>query len=354
MSARVQRALHTAWRKHGLLAWLLSPLALLHRAWRGLNVWCYRSGLLRPWRVGVPIVVIGNLYVGGTGKTPLTIEVVRALAARGWRPGIVSRGYGTSRSDVRPVGPTAKPSEVGDEPVLMAQSLGAPVVVGRDRVAACRILLSLNPGCNVIVTDDGLQHRRLARDIEIAVLDERGLGNGWLLPAGPLREPAARLGSVDAVVCNGAVPAVRIHSPRFEMRTAAGEVQSLADPSRSISLDGLREEQQRSGLRIVAAAGIGVPQRFFAMLCAVGLQIDELPLADHFDFASNPFAGRSFDVALITAKDAVKCRLVPALAADGRLCVVNLRASVDPGLIDLIESRITPPTTKAANGPTPA
>jgi len=314
----------------------------------------YRSGMLRPSSVGVPVVVVGNLYVGGTGKTPLTLELAQSLRVRGWHPCIVASGYGRSGRDVDLVEPGAKAAEVGDEPLLMARTSGVPVVVGRDRVAACRILRGVHPRCDVILTDDGLQDRSLTRNFDIALIDERGLGNGWLLPAGPLRDPPSRLMSIDATVFHGATPTVRIYSPRFEMRTQLGGVHSLADPTRAISIDGLVQEQQRGQLRILAAAGIGVPARFFAMLRAAGLQIDELPLPDHYDFVLNPFQGRTFDLALITAKDAVKCSSFSAIATDGRICVVELKTSVDPGLIDLIEARIAPNPEKVEHGRTAA
>lgn len=344
LAAGLERALQRAWQRRGAAAILLLPLAALYGAARALHAFSYRIGLLRPWRVGVPVVVVGNLYVGGTGKTPLTLALVRALRARGHQPGVVTRGYRGAAGDVRIVEANARASEVGDEAVLMAEALradGIPVVAGRDRVAACRILLSAHPKCDVIVADDGLQHRRLARDVEMVVLDERGLGNGWLLPAGPLREPPSRLRRVSAVVCHGRVPPVRVFSPRYEMRTRLGNVRALADPTRTISLDGLVEEQRRGNLRILAAAGIGAPQRFFAMLRDAGLQIEEMPLPDHYDFAVNPFIGRRFDLALITAKDAVKCRALSGLASDGRICVVDLSASVDAALINQIETALT-------------
>lgn len=350
LRARIEHGLHRAWRTRGLIAWLLLPLGLVHAALRGLSAAAYRVGVLRKWRIGVPVVVVGNLYVGGTGKTPLTLEIVRALVSRGHKPGVVARGYGADKGDVRIVEANAKPAEVGDEPLLMAQALhsaGIPVVVGRDRVAACRILLSVHPRCDVIVADDGLQHRQLARDAEVVLLDERGLGNGWLLPAGPLRDPPRRLEGVTAVVCNGIVPPVRIFSPRFVLSSEPGNIRSLADPSRSISLAGLVDEQRRGNLHIVAAAGIGAPERFFSMLRDAGLEVDTLPLPDHYDFAENPFLGRQFDLALITEKDAVKCAQISALATDGRMCVVALRTSVDPGLVDLIEAKIAP----SAGGP---
>jgi tetraacyldisaccharide 4'-kinase len=345
LTARLERTLNRVWRTRGFAMVLLAPLSWLYGTARALHAWSYRLGLLRPWRVGVPVVVVGNLYVGGTGKTPLTLELVRALAERGHRPGVVTRGYGAHSVDVRIVETNARAGDVGDEPLLMAQTLqgkGVPVVVGRDRVSACRILLSVHPRCDVIVADDGLQHRRLGRDFEIALIDERGLGNGLLLPAGPLRDPPSRLREVSAVVCHGVVPPVRVFSPRFEMQSRLGNVHSLADSTRAISLDGLVAEQQRGSLRILAAAGIGVPERFFAMLRAAGLAIEELSLPDHYDYAINPFLGRQFDLALITAKDAVKCRAVSAIATDGRMCVVHLQASVDARLIDLIETRLVP------------
>lgn len=359
LTARLERTLHRVWRTRGPAAWLLLPLALVYGAVRALIAWSYRIGVRRAWHVGVPVIVVGNLYVGGTGKTPLTLELVRALLLRGRRPGVVTRGYGAGGNDVRTVETHARATEVGDEPLLLAQALqgqGVPVVVGRDRVAACRILRSVHPRCDVIVADDGLQHHRLARDFEIALLDERGLGNGWLLPAGPLRDPPARLKEVAAVVCHGIVPPVRVYSPRYEMVSRLGDVRSLADPTRMISLEGLVQEQRRGQLKIIAAAGIGAPERFFGMLRAAGLDIEELPLPDHYDYAVNPFLGRKFDLALITAKDAVKCRAVSAIATDGRVCVVGLQATIDAGLIDLIEMRLASPAAQheAAHGSTTA
>ncbi len=344
-AARLEDALHRAWRRRGLVAWMLLPLAGVYALARALDAFAYRAGLRKIVRVDRPVVVVGNLYVGGTGKTPLTAALANGLADRGWRVGIVMRGYGASGagSGVRIVETGAHAQEVGDEPLMLAQALhkrGVIVVVGRDRVAACHVLLSAQPKCNLILTDDGLQHRRLGRDFEIALCDERGLGNGWLLPAGPLRESPSRMKTVSAVVCNGAVPALRIYTPRFEMTNAPGTIWSLADPSRATTIEDLVQEQHRSGLKILAAAGIGVPQRFFSMLRAHGLDIKELPLPDHYDFTENPFKGRRFDLALITAKDAVKCRSIAPISTDGRICVLDLRTSVDPRLIDLIEDRL--------------
>jgi tetraacyldisaccharide 4'-kinase len=355
--ARLESALTRAWTHRGTLAWTLLPASWLYAAGHALHDGLYRSGVLRAWRVGLPVVVVGNLYAGGTGKTPLVIELARLLKERGWRPGVISRGYGRRTSEVRPVEAGAGAGEVGDEPLLIAQAAAVPVVVGADRVAAARVLQSLNPKCSVIICDDGLQHPRLARDVEIAVLHFRGVGNGWLLPAGPLRDRPARLKRTDAVVLNGDVPPLRIEGQVFAMTAELDEVHSLADPSRRAPLAALVQEQRRAGTRIVAAAGIACPERFFGMLRAAGLAIDEIPLPDHHDFAVNPFFGRDYDVALVTEKDAVKCRSSAAMKNDGRLCAVSLRTRVDAALVDLIEARIQPKLRTdqpATDGPSPA
>ncbi len=193
--------LQHAWTRTGALTLLLLPLTLVFAAVSGLRRLAYRLGWLASFAVGVPVVVVGNISAGGSGKTPLVIWLVNRLRAQGFRPGVVSRGYGGAARGCVEVQPDSNPAEVGDEPLLIRFKTGAPVVIGRDRVAAARTLLARHPGIDVIVSDDGLQHYRLQRDLELAVVDAAsGLGNGWLLPAGPLREPASRLRSVDAVI----------------------------------------------------------------------------------------------------------------------------------------------------------
>jgi len=351
MRSRLQPWFVSVWQTRGAMARLLLPLAWVHGLLRALSAWRYRGGA-HAERLPVPVVVVGNLYVGGTGKTPLTIELARGLRARGYTPGIVSRGYGGRSSVPREVDPNGQAADYGDEPLLLAQSTHAPVVVGHDRVAAGRLLLNLHPSVNLVIADDGLQHRRLARDVEIALVHYRGFGNGWLLPAGPLRDPPSRMESVDAVVFNDPLgtprPVVRVHSPFFSMRTGPGRVYALKDAAMRASLDEMVAEQRGSGMRVIAAAGIGMPDRFFAMLSDAGLAFEPLPLADHYPFTDNPFAGRAYDLVLVTEKDAVKCRANPVLASDGRICVMPLAAQVDDGLFDLIERKLNAARATAA------
>lgn len=354
LRSRLQFWLVDVWQERGPVARLLLPLAWINRLLIAIAAWRHRGG---GERLPLPVVVVGNLYLGGTGKTPLTIELARGLRARGYRPGVVSRGYGSTAATAREVDPNGAAADYGDEPMLMAQAAGVPVAVGHDRVAAARLLMNLHPNIDLLIADDGLQHRALARDVEIALVHYRGHGNGWLLPAGPLREPPQRLQSVDAVVFNDQPdtprPAVRVHTPFFSMRSEAGAIYALKDRSRRTSLAELAAEQQRAGLRVIAAAGIGMPDRFFALLAAAGLQFEPLPLADHYPFTDNPFAGRVYDLVLVTEKDAVKCRANPVLAADGRICVLPLAVQVDDGLFDLIERKLARAPVAAA-APQPA
>ncbi|MGZ8272618.1 MAG: tetraacyldisaccharide 4'-kinase [Burkholderiaceae bacterium] len=354
LRTRLQLTLVGVWQRRGPLAWLLSPLSILHYLGYSTRRALYAVGLLRQTRLDVPVVVIGNLYVGGTGKTPLTIELVRALAARGWRPGIVSRGYGAAGAVARIVRQDDSARDVGDEPLLMARAALAPVAVARSRAAAAKLLRARHPECDVLVADDGLQHWPLARDMEIALIHYRGLGNGWLLPAGPLREPGERLDRVDAVVCNGEVPAVKTVTPRYPMQTRLGDVRPLHGGGAAQPLAALSGEQRRDQLRIAAAAGIGMPDRFFAMLRCAGLVIDEMPLADHFDFVTNPFTGVLADRILITEKDAVKCAANPSLSTDARIWVVPLVTEIDPRLVDDVVECLHRTSRRTALGPSAA
>ena len=227
--------------------WLLAPLSGLYSVMAGRA-----RHQAQAQRLAVPVVVVGNITVGGAGKTPLTLWLATQLRERGWRPGIVSRGYGGASTLPRPVTLDSLPAEVGDEPLLLCRRSGVPVWVGRDRVAAGRALLAAHPEVDVVLCDDGLQHYRLARDVEIAVFDGRGAGNGWRLPAGPLRESLERLREVDAVVCNGAADArLQPELPRFAMRLQPAAFYRLDDPQRRATASELQ------GRRLHALAGIG-------------------------------------------------------------------------------------------------
>jgi tetraacyldisaccharide 4'-kinase len=340
MGVRFHMWLSRTWQKRGLVPFLLWPLSQLYGLVRALAGGLYRLGLKHPKGVGVPVVVIGNLYTGGTGKTPLVIELVTLLKQRGWHPGVVSRGYGRSVQRAQLVTAGANASECGDEPLLIAAATGVPVAVGRDRVAAAQLLRTTHSEVDVLLADDGLQNRRLARDFEIAVIHGRGLGNGWLLPAGPLRESARRLRRVDAVVFNGPVQPVRIHSPLFFLRGEVTETYCLAKPQRRGTLDRLAQRQAQVSLRLMAACGIGTPEAFFQMLRDHGLKFKTLELPDHYAYRRNPFPRHGVDGILITEKDAVKCRADRTLSQDQRLWVVPLRVSLDGELADMIDTRL--------------
>jgi tetraacyldisaccharide 4'-kinase len=292
-----------AWLRRGWLACALLPVAWLFGLLSGLRRWLYRLGVLQSEAVGVPVVVVGNLIAGGAGKTPTVMAVVSLLRAHGYHPGIISRGYGRHVDEVVDVQPATDVKRCGDEPLLMRVRLQCPVVVGRDRVAAGRALLRLHPGVDIIVSDDGLQHLRLARDAQVLVFDQRGAGNGWLLPAGPLREPLPAQVPPHSVVLYNA-DAASTALPGFTARRAfAGGVSLQAwragEAPSPEALHSLR------GKPLTAAAGMAHPQRFFDMLSQAGLSFTPLPLPDHFDYATLPWPGGTADV-ILTEKDAIK------------------------------------------------
>lgn len=280
----------------------------------------------------VPVVVIGNITVGGTGKTPLTLRLAEALHQRGWRPGIVSRGYGASRGHFpRFVQADTPASEGGDEPVMLA-SAGWPVVIDPDRVRAVQHLLS-HTDCNLVISDDGLQHYRLGSNVAIAVVDgARGFGNRRCLPAGPLREPVARLGDVDFVVLNGEevggfmppIETVPMHvQPGGWLHLASGDMQPLeAGPHRG---------------RVHAVAGIGNPSRFFASLRALGFTPVEHAFADHYRFTASDFHFDETLPILMTTKDAVKCRHLNLPDA----WALQVQASVPDAFLDAVHQTLS-------------
>jgi tetraacyldisaccharide 4'-kinase len=318
------------------LSWLYCAVALGRRL-------AYQRGWLAAVRLPVPVIVVGNISVGGTGKTPLVLWLVQWLQARGHRPGIMTRGYGGSARDwPRRVTADSDPAELGDESVLLARRAGCPVVAGPDRIADGRMLVG-DLGCDILVSDDGLQHYRLRRDLEIAVLDgRRGLGNGRCLPSGPLREPPGRLAQVDLVVSTGAdvegwtrvgaapsprqqpaatspsisrlsgdspggrraeggAPTGLAEGPGFSMDLVPRDAVNLADPGRTRSLREFRGEN------MTAVAGIGNPGRFFALLRSAGLEPCERAYPDHHPYTAADAATWGQGPVLMTEKDAVKC-----------------------------------------------
>jgi len=331
MASQLESTLTRAWLRRGPLAWALLPLALLFRLLAGLRRLLFRSGLKRAERLPVPVIVVGNIFIGGTGKTPLTIWLAESLRAAGLHPGVISRGHGGQEGAALEVTPQSDPREVGDEPLLIAARAGCPVVVGRRRVEAGRALLQAHPEVDVLIADDGLQHYALARDVEMVLFDGRGVGNGWLLPAGPLREPPSRRRDFTVVNAPEITPklARAVGGQPWRMHQA-GEFAEPLQGGERLPLVQLRDKS------IVAAAGIGNPGRFFAMLRAAGLTVGELPLPDHHDFLDAPFAGVDADVILITEKDAVKCRQIDHLKDDPRLWVVPVTAQLDLRLAEQI------------------
>ncbi|MGZ8290993.1 MAG: tetraacyldisaccharide 4'-kinase [Telluria sp.] len=327
----LESTLTRAWLRRGPLACALWPLSLLFRMLAALRVRLFKSGVLASTRLPVPVVVVGNIFIGGTGKTPLTIWLVEALRAAGFTPGIISRGHGGEGGSPRAVTPASNAREVGDEPLLMARRTGCPVVVGRKRAEAGQALLAAHPAVDVLVADDGLQHYALQRDIEVVLFDGRGAGNGWLLPAGPLREPPSRRRDFTVVNAPQLTPGLvrSVGGRPFQMRLAGEYAEPLAGGER-VALASL------AGRRLVAAAGIGNPKRFFDMLRGAGLAFSELPLPDHHDFLDNPFAGVDADVILITEKDAVKCGQIENLVGDPRIWVVPVSARLDGALAEQI------------------
>ena len=332
--------LEAGWRalslRRGLGAWLLLPLSAVYGALLALRRLSYRLGWRRAQRLAVPVLVIGNVVVGGAGKTPTTVALVQHLRERGWRPGIVSRGHGRREAAPQAVDANTDPALSGDEPLLLRRATGVPVWVGRARAQAAQGLLQAHPEVDLIVCDDGLQHWPLASDLRVAVFDDRGLGNGWLLPAGLLREPwpardTARAPQLLLRQTAGAErpPALPGGLPQFSARRSLA-AHALNAQGERVALDGL------VGEALTALAGIAQPEAFFAMLRARGLRLAHtLALPDHADAATlaQALASTSGTV-LCTEKDLVK--LAP-LAHQHRLWAVPLVLQIEPGFFAAVD-----------------
>ncbi|WP_448097906.1 tetraacyldisaccharide 4'-kinase [Luteibacter yeojuensis] len=289
-------SLQRRWYGGGSPPWWTLPLEALYRLVTRSRAERFRNDPSAVVRLPVPVVVVGNITVGGTGKTPLIVALAKAMEQRGFMPGIVSRGYGGNERGPYLLTGDDDPAKVGDEPSLIRQS-GVPVAIGRERPEAARLLV--DAGCDLILADDGLQHYRLGRDVEICVIDgERRLGNEHLLPAGPLREPSSRLADVDFVVVNGGVPA----AGEIAMRLEGGVAVNMRESSLTVPLADF------AGRPAHAVAGIGNPARFFASLAAQGIAVHGHPFADHHAFTRDDFTFADGCPVLMTDKDAVKCR----------------------------------------------
>lgn len=308
------------WLRGGPAAWLLAPLAALYR-W--VAVVRRRQLTARARRIDVPVVVVGSIFVGGTGKTPVVDALVAEAQRRGYRPGVILRGYGGAATDwPRDVRADSDPREVGDEAVLLAGRRGVPVVAAPDRPAAARRLVAAH-GCDLVIADDGLQHYRLHRDAEVIVLDSRrGLGNGCCLPAGPLREPPSRLREATVVLANGA-------RPPFAADAVFGLVSGGPVP---VNAAVRHASPPPAGTRVHAIAGIGDPERFFGALEARGYTVVRHARSDHHAFDAADLRFDDEAPVLMTEKDAVKCRGLD----DGRLWCVPVELEPGPGYTEAV------------------
>ncbi len=321
-----------AWYGASRWPYALAPVTLVYRMLVGLRRTLYGLGVFRSTRLPLPVVVIGNIAVGGTGKTPLALWLAERLAAAGHKPGVVCKSYAAQADSPSQVTASDAPDVRGDEAVLLASRLTCPVWSGPDRVRTALALHAAHPEVNILLCDDGLQHYALARDVEIVVVDaKRGFGNGLMLPSGPLREARARLRSVDAIVLNGgdkvdtpaSVPTfrMRLHGERWRSVTNA---QQTADATRFI------------GRRVAAIAGIGHPARFFEHLRKQGIDVAPHAFPDHHRYIEAEIASLEADYVLMTEKDAIKCARFP----DPRMWTLPVSAEIDPALLGVILARI--------------
>ena len=337
----VARRLERSWwqARPGVWQWCLSPLALLYSGLMSLRRRGYRCGMWRQVRLPIPVVVVGNYIVGGAGKTPTTMALVRSLQALGWTPGVVSRGYGRDGDHVAMITPSSTPDAVGDEPLLIFRQTGVPVAVGRRRAQAAAELMARHPDINLIVADDGLQHLSLARDAQIVVFDQRGAGNGWTLPAGPLRERMpVRLPAHTWVVYNAPAPSTALPGGLAERRLAGAVGLEAWRAGQAFSLETLDMLKQRSQASpALAAAGLAEPERFFSMLTAAGFQLERMPLPDHAPLLTRPWPSDAALV-LVTEKDAVKLKPDPAL--DAKIWVVGLDFALPPAVTQALNAHL--------------
>lgn len=299
MKKSLARWFEDAWYKEMYISGWFMPLSMFYVDVIKFRRFLYRIGVFKKTKLPVPVIIVGNITVGGTGKTPLVIWMVEFLKQNGYKPGVISRGYAGKANQIpQTVSATSDPAQVGDEAVVLAARCDCPVVVGADRVAAARQLLSTN-ACDVIVSDDGLQHYALQRDIEIVMIDgQRRFGNGYCLPVGPLREPPERIRQVDLVVVNGGG---ELHDGEFAMQCRGDALINLQSGERKPLAD-------FAGSDCHAVAAIGNPSRFFTQLANAGLKCDPQAFPDHHAFTASDLNYKDDKPVIMTEKDAVKCR----------------------------------------------
>ena len=295
----LQNKINAGW--YGSSKWwmfVLLPLSIVFSIIVNIRYWLYKKKLKHSTKLDVPVIIVGNITVGGTGKTPLVIYLAKLLCRHGYRPGIVTRGYGGENKVCHTVTAYSKVNQVGDEAILIAQRTNCPLVVGHHRVAAVKKLL-IEYQCDVVISDDGLQHYALARDIEIVVIDGlRRFGNNLLLPAGPLREPTKRLKTADFIVNNSG----KVGLDEFSMELLKDKLYNLVRPKKTVTL------ADWQGKTVHAVAGIGHPQRFFAVLRLAGLKVLTHCFADHYIYQAKDVDFADGFAVIMTEKDAVKCQ----------------------------------------------
>ena len=330
-----------SWRKRAVVACLLWPLSVVYRVLSGLHRGLYLVGVLKIERSAVPVIVVGNVVAGGAGKTPLVIALARHFKRQGLKVGVVSRGYGRKGrrgKNCMEVLENTPISESGDEPALILRSYAAPIFVANRRIEAVRALLEKYTHTQVIISDDGLQHHALTSDIEITVFDDRGIGNGWLLPAGPLRQPYT-IGQPGQglVLHTGQSPAFRGYVSTRNLADHA-----LSANNHQVALSSLK------GQAVIALAGIANPDAFFDMLRARGLQLKQtIGLPDHFDFSGYAWPGSAGDIVLCTEKDAVKLMELPSFNGHNWLAV-PLEFSPEPAFLAAVDALLAPLISKTS------
>ena len=341
----MKKILQQAWRTRGLLACLLWPVSRIYGLLIKTRRHLYQTGFFRSERLPIPVLVVGNVVAGGAGKTPLVMALVQHLQERGVKVGILSRGYGRTGTVCQEVFADTPVSESGDEPALMKRATGAPVFVASSRIEAARALLQAYPATQLLICDDGLQHYALQRDIEIAVFDDSGVGNGWLLPAGPLREPWPDRPhrGIDLVLHTGQTPA-------FKGFTASRRLsdQAVASDGKALALSSLQ------GQPVVALAAIANPDAFFEMLTACGLTLSQtISLPDHHDFSDYQLAIEPETTLLCTEKDGVKLFDLQSMTTV-RVLAVPLQFSPEPAFMAAVDALLAPLLVTRSDSPLPS